>query len=110
MPKRLQPAQRSLVARMAAHSSWARTVNPTARTAPARAAFLARFEMAVDPERKLPETERRRRAEHAKRAYFAALALKSSKARARKAGRVHVAEVGIGLVDGDGIVGSGGLR
>jgi hypothetical protein len=89
MPKRLSPAQRSLLARMAAHSSWARTVDPAARTAPARSAFLARFEREVDPGRKLPVAERRRRAEHAKHAYFSNLALKSSMARARKAGRVQ---------------------
>jgi len=50
-------------------------------TAPARAAFLSRFEREVDPDGLLTETERRRRAEFAKRAYFARLALASARAR-----------------------------
>ena len=45
---------RSLVARAAAHTRWARTADRTAATAPARAAFEARFEHEVDPERVLP--------------------------------------------------------
>lgn len=54
-------------------------------TAPARAAFLARFEDEVDPDRRLPEDERQRRATAARRAYFSALALRSVQARrARK--------------------------
>jgi len=82
----LTPAQRSLRARMAAHSSWARTPDPAARTAPARQRFLDRFEREVDPEGKLPDKERRRRAASARRAYFSALALKSAQARSRGRG------------------------
>jgi hypothetical protein len=52
-------------------------------TAKARKAFLAKFEAQVDPGRVLSETERARRAEAARRAYFASLAFKSAKARAR---------------------------
>jgi hypothetical protein len=37
--------------------------------------FDQRFLDEVDPERKLPEAERQRRAEHARKAYFTALAL-----------------------------------
>jgi hypothetical protein len=44
---------------------------------PGREAFLARFEREVDPNGVLPVTERARRAEAAKKAYFAGLALKS---------------------------------
>jgi len=66
---------------MAAHSSWARTPDPAARTAPACQRFLDRFEREVDPDGTLPVAERNRRADHAKKAYFAGLALKSSKAR-----------------------------
>lgn len=54
-------------------------------TVPARAAFLARFEAEVDPDGILPEAERRRRAEHARKAYFARLALASAKARRKGA-------------------------
>lgn len=78
------PAQRSLRGRMAVHRSWANTPDRTARTAPGRAAFDARFVRQVDPDGVLPEAERRQRASAAKKAYFAELALKSSKARARK--------------------------
>jgi hypothetical protein len=53
--------------------SWARTEDRTARTAPGRAAFLARFDEYPDPEA-------------AKRAYFKRLSIASVKARrARKA-------------------------
>lgn len=76
-------------ARVAAYSSWARTPDPAARTAPARKRFLSRFERAVDPDGVLPEPERQRRAEYEKKAYFAALARKSAKARSQKAGRVR---------------------
>jgi hypothetical protein len=50
-------------------------------TEPARKAFMDRFEKEVDPEGKLHPKERARRAEHAKKAYFYRLALKSSQAR-----------------------------
>ena len=43
-------------------------------TRPAREAFLKRFEREVDPDNKLSPDERRRRAEHAKRAYMLHLA------------------------------------
>ncbi len=87
MPPELSPEQRSLRARLAAHTLHAKVEDPSAHTAPARQAFLGRFEREVDPEGVLPPAERARRAEHARRAYFTKLALQSSKARAAKAGR-----------------------
>jgi hypothetical protein len=42
---------------------------------------MERFEREVDPENRLPEVERARRAEAARRAYFTELALKSARAR-----------------------------
>ena len=80
----LSPAERSLRARIAVETSWANTSDPTARTAPGRQAFLSRFEREVDPDGTLPELERKRRAEHARRAYFHRLALASAKARRLK--------------------------
>lgn len=80
----LTPTERTLRARLAAHSLHA-SVDPTEHTEPARKAFLERFDKEVDPDGILDPKERARRAEHAKKAYFARLALKSSKAR-RKAG------------------------
>jgi hypothetical protein len=57
-------------ARIAAEISWARTADRSARTRPARQAFLKRFEREVDPDGKLPPDERARRANHALRAYM----------------------------------------
>ncbi|MGZ4736702.1 MAG: hypothetical protein ACXVJW_14440 [Acidimicrobiia bacterium] len=79
------PAERSLVARIAAHSSWAATPDRSARTAPARQAALDRFEREVDPENKLAPAERAQRAQHARKAYFSRLALRSAQARRRRA-------------------------
>ncbi len=56
-------------------------------TKPARAAFLARFEAEVDPDGVLAPEERQRRAQHARRAYFQQLALKSSRVRRARAAR-----------------------
>jgi len=78
-----RPEDRSMIARIASHSSWAKTQDRTARTARARAAFLDRFERQVDPDHKLPPDERARRADSARRAYFVNLALKSAQARRR---------------------------
>jgi hypothetical protein len=50
-------------------------------TAPARAAFLARFEQEVDPDGELPTEERQRRAEHARRAHMLRIARLSAIAR-----------------------------
>lgn len=52
-----------------------------------RQAFLQRFIDEVDPDRTLPEAERTRRAESAKKAYFMRLAMKSAQARRSKSGR-----------------------
>lgn len=78
------PIERSLIARMAAHRLHAQIADPAAHTAPGRAAFAARFEKLVDADGVLAPAERARRADHAKRAYFAALALKSRQARRSK--------------------------
>lgn len=83
----LSPEQRTLRARMAAHSSWANTGDPQARTAPARDRFAKRFENEVDPDGVLSPEERARRAESARKAYFAQLAYKSAAARRSKSGR-----------------------
>ena len=77
-------AERVLRAPLAAHAPhalYARIADPSAHTAPARAAFLSRFEGEVDPTGQLPEDARPYRAEHARKAYFARLALASVKAR-----------------------------
>lgn len=86
-------SERRLISKKGAHESWARTPDPTARTAPGRIQFLGRFEREVDPTGVLSERERARRAEHARKAYFAGLALKSAQARrARSRARELTAE------------------
>jgi len=77
----LSPGERRTRARLAAHTSWANTADPTARTQAGRDTFLKRFEDQVDPDRRLSPEVRAKRAESAKKAYFAQLALKSAKAR-----------------------------
>ena len=56
-------------------------------TKPARDKFNERFLDQVDPDRILPEAERQRRALHARKGYFLALAIKSAKARKARAKR-----------------------
>jgi hypothetical protein len=68
-------------ARIAAEISWARTQDRSARTRPAREAFLKRFEKEVDPDGTLPPAERRQRA---KRAYMLQLAKRSRAARSAR--------------------------
>ena len=81
--ERFDPATMALRGRIGAYRLHA-THDPRETTKAARAKFLARFVDEVDPERSLPEAERLRRAESAKRAYFSRLALKSARTRARK--------------------------
>jgi hypothetical protein len=76
-------AERSLRARLAAYALHAQH-DPRETTANGRAAFLARFDREVDPEGLLEPDERRRRAEQARRAYFARLSLAAIKARQAK--------------------------
>lgn len=81
------PEMRSLVARIAAYSLHAQCPDPSAHTAPARAAFDQRFERQVDPDGILPPVDRARRAAAARKAYFLKLALKSAQSRrARRLG------------------------
>ena len=64
-----------LIASIAAHSSWAKTPDRAARTAPARRALEQKFLDAADGD---PV-----RAEHLRKAHFKRLALKSAQARRR---------------------------
>lgn len=80
----LSPRRAAQIGRIGAHRLHA-THDPTKTTANAWAAFLARFEREVDPENTLAPDERHRRALHARRAYFARLALVSARARRARA-------------------------
>lgn len=73
--------RRSSAARIASHSSWAQTDDPSSRTRPAREAFMRRFEAEVDPDGVLSPEVRARKADSAMRAYMGRLA----KSRQRKA-------------------------
>lgn len=83
MPART-PSQMSLAGRIGAYALHARVVDPSAHTAPARQAFLDRFERQVDPDGVLEPAVRARRAELARREYFSRLALASAKARSAR--------------------------
>jgi hypothetical protein len=76
--------ERALRARLAAHASWGRTIDRTARTAAARQAFRDRFLDQVPPEITDP-AERVRAAENLRKAFYTRLALKSAQSRRRKA-------------------------
>lgn len=78
-------ARRVQAARIGAHALHAQVTDPAGHTAPARKAFLDRFERQVDPDGTLDPADRARRAEHAKKAYFLGLALKSAQARRKSA-------------------------
>lgn len=80
------PAKRS----QAVSASWQNVPDRTARTAPARAAFIERFKRQVDPNNTLPEPERTEVAEHARREFYARLGEKSGAARrAKRAAQTH---------------------
>ncbi|MEV0458981.1 hypothetical protein [Catellatospora methionotrophica] len=80
----LTAAQRRRRARTAVHTSWANTADRTARTAPARQAFRAKFERQVDPDGVLPDAERADRVQHAIKAYMLQLAERSIRSRRSK--------------------------
>jgi hypothetical protein len=79
----LTKTERSMRGRIGAFRLHA-THDPRETTKAARAAFLSRFAREVDPDGVLDPTERARRADAARRAYMAALALKSSRSRRRR--------------------------
>jgi hypothetical protein len=74
-------ATKDINRQIAAEISWSHTHDRSARTKPARKAFLDRFEREVDPEGTLPPEERRQRARHALRAHMLRLAKQSANAR-----------------------------
>lgn len=77
-------SERSLVARVAAETSWANTPDRSARTAAARRALHQTFLDAVDGD---PV-----RAEHLRRAHYARLALRSAQSRRKAREATAVAE------------------
>ena len=81
----LDAASRKLRAKMGAHAMHARN-DPKEVTRKARGSSpqsLSYHEKQVDPDGVLDPAERKRRAEHARKAYMTGLALKSAQARRR---------------------------
>ena len=85
VPNRLTPAERTLRARKAALTRWARADSTESSNA-ARRRIDERFEREAEALAgcELNPVERRIRAERLKKAHFAGLALKSAKARRAK--------------------------
>lgn len=79
----LTPAQRSTRSSIAGITSWAMTVDRSARSKPGAEALLAKFVEQVPPEITDPD-DRRRAGEELRRAHMKRLALASSKARAAR--------------------------
>ena len=80
----MSPVKRTLRAWLTAYTMYARH-DEWETPAAARAAFLTRFEDEVNSDGTLPQ-ENRRRAEHARSAYFARLASAAAKGRRMKRG------------------------
>lgn len=80
----MSQSERSLIASIASHKSWAYCEDRSARTAPARAALAQRFldEAAGDPIR----------AAHLRAAYYKRLALKSAQSRRKAKALTEAAE------------------
>jgi hypothetical protein len=75
----------------------------SARTANARRAMLDKFELEVDPDGKLTPAERGKRAEHARKAHFKRLALKSARVRrSRGLDREATVQARMAELDGGG--------
>ena len=64
----MNAAERHMRAKIGAHTSWANTVNRSARTLPARMAMGAKFAREADPDNKLTPAERARTAESLRKA------------------------------------------
>ena len=78
------PADRTLIAQIAAAERWGRTPDRTAATAPARAGLRAKFAREVDPDGTLAADELERRVDQLVRAHMLRMSLAARTAR-RKA-------------------------
>ncbi len=98
-----------LASQAGAHISWAATIDRSARTAPARAALMDRFERQVDPDGVLDPAERARRAEHARQAHMKRMALASVPSRRKaKEARRRAVELDAAADAADAELGAGG--
>lgn len=78
------PAERAMHSRAASHVRWSRETDRTGATEAARKGLQAKFERQVDPDGLLDPIERAKRAESARKAYYADLTRRSIAARRRK--------------------------
>ncbi len=82
-PTPLTPTERSIRARIAANTRWAKEPDRLAATAPGRRAAFEKLVNEVDPHRVLTETERLKRVKNAQQAQMARVRLEASKKRRR---------------------------
>jgi len=87
----MTPEQRSLRARIAAHTRWGNTDDTLSATAPARSAAEDRFMRQADPDGVLPLDVRARKAENLRRAFYLRLSAAGVKARAARKTRRRAA-------------------
>lgn len=71
-------------AQAAAHTSWSKTLDRTARTVAAREAILQKLEQQVDPDGVMSPGDRRKAAENARKAQLLWAAQKSADVRAAR--------------------------
>ncbi|MEW2518117.1 hypothetical protein [Actinacidiphila alni] len=82
----MNPADRTMRARLAAHTQWAKELDPSARTAKARAAAEGRFvKQARELHPDASEEQIARAAEHLRKAHFIRMGLASAKKRRKGA-------------------------
>jgi hypothetical protein len=86
MPTKMSHGERVLLGRIGAYTLHSR-YDSRELIEPARRAFWSKFERDVDPEGVLEPEERARRADMARKAHFAKLALLSAQACRKKAAR-----------------------
>lgn len=79
------PFRTRVQAQAAAHDSWARTINRSARTQPARDAMLVKLEREVDPDGLMSEADRRKAAINKRTADLLWAAQKAADAKAKGA-------------------------
>jgi hypothetical protein len=84
----ITPIERRLRAQQAANTRWSRE-DPTEQGRKMRAGLDQKFLNEVDPDRTLPEAERARRAENARKAFYQSLARASVKARRERSQARH---------------------
>lgn len=86
MAKKRTPEEvdRSLRAQIAANTRWAIEPNRTQAMAPARAAFVKKFEKQVDPDGTMDPVVRAERVDNLMRAHMLKVAMKGAQARRKQ--------------------------